>query len=108
MGRKLNALEEGQPPFPIADAGPQGAPIWLQRNLELQRRIAEQLGISPDEFFKAPCAPLVAQMEPTPNEAFDPMLARECLDLLEAFTRITEPQERLRCLQIVRNAAKEP
>ena len=80
--------------------------IASSRSRSLLQQIAQQLGISPDEFIRASCPSQPALREPPPKDAFDSVLTRERLDLLEAFTRIEDPQERLRCLQIVRDAAK--
>lgn len=39
-----------------------------------------------------------------PVEGYDVALSRECLELLDAYCRIADPEQRRRCLQIVRDA----
>ena len=103
MGRKLNPLEEA-PSDTETNSGLDR--IASSRSWSLLQQIAQQLSISPDEFSKTSCHHFVNQIERPTKEAFNPVLALEHLDLLEAFTRIEDPQERLRCLQVVRDAAK--
>ncbi|TXM76596.1 hypothetical protein FV218_06525 [Methylobacterium sp. WL69] len=106
MGRKLTPTEGAASLLSDTETNSEIDSITLSRSRSLLEQIAQQLGISPDEFSKASCPSESAVREHPPKDAFDPVLARERLDLLEAFTCIKDQQERLRCLQIVRDAAK--
>jgi uncharacterized protein (DUF2126 family) len=106
MGRKLTPTEVASSLLSDTETNSGIDSITSSRSQSLLQQIAQQLGISPDEFRKAPCPPLPALREHPPKGAFDPVLARESLELIEAFTRIEDPQERLRCLQLVRDAAE--
>jgi hypothetical protein len=103
VGRKLNSIETASAVFP--DANSAQSPTLSSHSQLLQQRIAQQLGISPDEFFKARVEANTAQTEDASGVAFDIALSRECLELLDAYIRITNPEQRHRCLQLVREAA---
>lgn len=106
MGRKLNPIEAASSLLSDTESNSGLDRVTSTRSRSLLKQIAQQLGISPDEFTKAPCPPQIALSEHPPKMAFDPVLARESRYLLEAFTLIKDPQERLRCLQLVRDAAE--
>lgn len=104
MGRRLNALEELQASFAQFDADrQQGRAQLRQHYLE---RIADTLGITIAELGEAPALPRA--VEPTTDSARPDefILTQQCRDLIEAFSRVQDPQDRLRCLEIVREAAR--
>jgi hypothetical protein len=103
LGRKLNPIEVASSGFPDTNAEP--SLILPNRSQLLQQQIAEQLEISPEEFSKAPRLASGAPDGGASSRAFDVALSRECLELLEAFCRITDPEQRRLCLQAVRDAA---
>lgn len=105
MGRKLSALEAALMSFPDGEADAGQDRIISTRSQILQQQIAQQLGISPDEFYKASARPRGVQSGGTASIDFDPALSRECLELLDAYMRITDPEQRRRYLQAVREAA---
>lgn len=100
MGRKLNALEEIQ-----ASNAEQEARRAKSAQQGLLERIAGTLGVTAAQLS-----------EPSPvsgsgQAALDIMrqdsfaLAQQCRELVKAFLEIPDPQDRLRCLEIVRAAA---
>jgi hypothetical protein len=103
VGRKLNFIEAASTAF--SDASSAQSPTLLSRSQLLQEQIAQQLGISPNEFRKEFTEARIAQMEDTPAAVFNVALSRECLELLEVYCRIADPKLRHRCLQVVREAA---
>lgn len=103
VGRKLNPIEAVSSGF--SDAGAEPSSILPNRGQLLQQRIAKQLGVSADEFSKAPRLASVAQKNGAVVGPSDATLSRECLELIDAYTRITDPEQRRRCLQAVREAA---
>jgi hypothetical protein len=76
-----------------------------QRSLQLQAQIAETLGLPVTAFHPAatPRPGETGAPEAVQDEAF--AMSRDCSALIEAFTSITDPAERQRLLQIVRDAA---
>lgn len=103
MGRKLNPIEAVSPGF--CDASAEPSPLTPSRSRLLQQQIAEQLGISSDNFSKVP-QPTADALEGIIHlGASDLSLSRECLELLDAYIRISDPEQRLRCLQAVQEAA---
>ncbi|KQP11202.1 hypothetical protein ASF28_09155 [Methylobacterium sp. Leaf99] len=103
MGRKLTALEEIQtsPTDPDADRQ-QGRP-WHQQ--ELLERIAYTLGIATAQLSEAPTPPNAVGPATDRARQGECILTQQCTDLVRAFVEIEDPQDRLRCLQIVRDAA---
>jgi hypothetical protein len=104
MGRKLNDLEGAEFFLSEAEAGRQPR-TGLSRSQNLQHRIAETLGISVAELRDPRETPNAVHSTNSSVRSTDTALSRECLELLDAYIRIIDPDERLRCLQIVREAA---
>ena len=104
MGRKLNSFEEAGlfSPEPVTGSQDQ---TGLSRAQHLQHRIAEQLGVSVAELSDLSGTSSAMHTVSGPTHSPDTTLSRECLDLLEAYTRITDPEQRLRCLQAVQETA---
>lgn len=102
VGRKLNPIEAASS---FSDACAEPSSILPSRSQLLQQRIAEQLGVSADEFRKTPQPASVVQKNGTLFGPSDATLSRECLELLDAYIRILDPEQRRRCLQAVREAA---
>lgn len=71
----------------------------------LQAQIAEALGL-PVEALIWPSLPH-SNHQKTAREAqaAEIMMSRDCSDLIQAYARITDPEERQRLLKIVRDAA---
>ncbi|MCK2056412.1 hypothetical protein [Methylobacterium sp. 37f] len=103
MVRKPNRIEGASSGFP--DASEEPSAIRPSRSQLLQQRIAEQLGLSPEAFSTAPVPASGAPNGCPPSGAFEIGLSHECLELLEAYSRIKDPEQRRRCLQAVREAA---
>ncbi|WP_156394263.1 hypothetical protein [Methylobacterium sp. Leaf94] len=104
MGRKLNTFEEASLFSSEAEAGTQDR-TSLSRSQNIQHRIAKQLGISVTELRNPSEAPNAVYSTNNPVRSNDTALTRECLELLDAYIRITDPAQRRRCLQAVREAA---
>ena len=104
MGRKLNSFEEAGLFSPEPVAGRQNQ-AGLSRTQHLQHRIAEQLGVSVAELSDHSGTLNAMHNVSDPTHSTDRALSRECLDLLEAYSRITDPEPRLRCLRAVQEAA---
>jgi hypothetical protein len=102
MGRKLNALEEIQASHTDPDADRQGR-AWVQQQLLM--RIADTLGITTAQLGELPNASSAVQSAIYPARQGEFILTQQCRDLIEAFTQIHDPQDRLRCLQFVREAS---
>jgi hypothetical protein len=100
MGRKLNAFEEAGH-FSSEVGTSRQDRTGLSRNESLQHRIAQQLGISVAELRD----PNVVHGASSPARSTDLALIRECVELLDAYIHILDPEQRLRCLQAVREAA---
>jgi hypothetical protein len=105
MGRKLTPLEEAHSSFPDRHIGPERGSVNPQHNQDLQRQIAEQLGVTVAQLRDPVLMPNAVDNRNHAFQAAETAMSRECLDFIEAFMRITDPNERLRCLQIVREAA---
>jgi hypothetical protein len=105
MGRKLTPSEEAHSFFPDRHIELERGSVNLQHNQDLQRQIAEQLGVTVAQLRDPDLMPNAVDNRTYPSPAAETALSRECLYLLEAFMRITDPNERLRCLQIVQEAA---
>jgi hypothetical protein len=104
MGRKLNAFEEASFSSPETGVSRQD-PTSLSRSQELQHQIASQLGV-PVAQLRAPSdLPNAVSIADDPSRGLDTALSRECVDLIEAYTRIKDPAQRLRYLRMVRRAA---
>lgn len=103
MGRKLNALEEIQNSLADPRVDQQGPQAQVQQ--QYLERIADTLGINIAELGAHPAPPNAIQplIDMTRQNEF--VLTQQCADLVRAFVEIQEPQDRLRCLQIVRDAA---
>lgn len=104
MGRKLNALEEIQATSADFSTNRQEGRAQLQQE-RLLERIAEQLGTTTAELGGRPAFPNAIQSTIDIVRENEFALTRQCADLLKAFVQIQDPQDRLRCLQIVRDAA---
>jgi hypothetical protein len=105
MGRKLTPFEEAHSAFPDKHIGRERGSVSLQHNQDLQRQIAEQLGATVAQLRSPDLLPNAVDNRNDHSRAAETALSRECSELIAAFTRITDPNERLRCLQIVRKAA---
>lgn len=103
MGRKLNSIEAASLAF--SDASSAQSPTLSSRSQLLQQQVAQQLGISPDEFLKGRIGAETEQTEDAVAAAFDIALSRECLELVAAYVRIRDAEQRRRCLQAVREVA---
>lgn len=101
MGRKLNALEEFQAAPGELGADQQGG----RAKHELLKRIADQLGITVEQLDRPPAPSIAVQPALASKRQSEFDLTQQCVDLIEAFIRIQDPQDRLRCLKIVRDAA---
>jgi hypothetical protein len=104
MGRKLNAFEEASFPSLETDLTRQDQ-VSVSRNQHLQHQIAKQLGVPVAQLRAPGDIPNAVHIADGPSPGLDTALSRECVDLIEAYTRITDPAERLRCLRMVRRAA---
>jgi hypothetical protein len=104
MSRKLNDLEGAGLFLSEAEAGRQEQ-TGLSRSQDLQQQIAEQLGISVAELRDRSETPNAVYSANNPVRSTGTALGRECLELLDAYCRITDPKQRRRCLQAVREAA---
>lgn len=103
MGRKLNALEEIQAALANSDAERlEGRAQLRQHFLE---RIANELGITVAQLGELPDPSTAVQPAIDATRQSDLVLTQQCADLVKAFVQIQDPQDRLRCLQIVRDAA---
>lgn len=100
MGRKLNALEEIQASNAMQEAS--RAKCAQQGLLE---RIAGTLGVTAAQLSEP--SPVSgggqAAVEIARQDSF--ALVQQCRELVRAFLEIQDPQDRLRCLEIVRAAA---
>ncbi|WP_156634071.1 hypothetical protein [Methylobacterium sp. Leaf113] len=102
MDRKLNLVDATS--SASSDASSEGKLLPSNRKRLLQEQIAEKLGISPDAFSTVPRSVSGGLGAGMPVEGYDVALSRECLELLDAYCRIADPEQRRRCLQIVRDA----
>lgn len=104
MGRKLNTLEEVQAAFADSEENQQGAQAQSQKqHLE---RIAHTLGITTAVLRGHPAPPNAIRPASDPTRQNEIVLAQQCVDLVKAFAEIQDPQARLHCLKIVRDAAE--
>lgn len=103
MGRKLNAVEELQASIEASDADRLEGRARLQQ--QLLERIADTLGIAVAQLGELPDASSAAQPAIDTARQGELILTQQCRDLVEAFVQIQAPQDRLRCLQIVREAS---
>ena len=103
VGRKLNAVEELQASIGASDADRLEGRARLQQ--QLLERIADTLGIAVAQLGELPDASSAAQPAIDTARQGELILTQQCRDLVEAFVQIQAPQDRLRCLQIVREAS---
>lgn len=104
MGRKLTLEDERSSPAD-PDADRQGAHARLQRRRQLVDEIAEQLGITATQLGERPAPSGAVEPAPDDSRPSELVVSQQCADLVEAFIRIRDPQDRLRCLQFVRDIA---
>jgi hypothetical protein len=104
-GTEAPPSEEAHSSFLDRHIGPEQGSVNPQHNQDLQRQIAEQLGVTVAQLSDPVLMPNAVDNRNHLFPAAETALSRECLSLIEAFTRITDPNERLRCLQIVREVA---
>lgn len=103
VGRNLNALEELSAALGASDADRrEGRPRLQQHLLE---RIANTLGITAAQLGDLPAASSAVQPAIDPARQGELILTQQCRDLVEAFVKIQDPQDRLRCLQVVLEAS---
>lgn len=104
MGHKLDASEGARsfPPEPDVDGHDQ---VISDLRQDLQNRIAQQLGISAAELRDPGETPNAVHSASNPFQSTDTALSRECLELLDAYIRIADPEQRRRCLHAVRDVA---
>ena len=104
MGRKLNSFEEAGlfSSEPVAGRHDQAG---LSRTQHLQHQIAEQLGVTVAELSDPSGTLNAVRNVSNPTRSADTPSTRECLELLEAYTCITDPEQRLRCFQAVQETA---
>lgn len=104
MDRKLDASEGARSFSPESDVN---GPVQVMSDLrqDLQNRIAQQLGISAAELRDPGETPNAVHSASNPFQSTDTALSRECLELLDAYIRITDVEQRRRCLQAVRDVA---
>ena len=104
MGRKMSPPEAEA--FTDGDANllSRKVPISSPHSSKLLSQIAETLGLSEAAFGRYD--PLGSSVSEATRETqmAEIALNRDCLDLIEAYTRIADPEERQRLLQIVRDA----
>jgi hypothetical protein len=93
MGRKLNSFEEAWlfSPEPVAGRQDQAG---LSQTQHLQHRIAEQLEVSVAKLSGHGGTLNTVRNVSNSSHSADTQSIRECLELLEAYTRIT-PSARL-------------
>ncbi|MGU3363066.1 hypothetical protein ACLBWX_22405 [Methylobacterium sp. M6A4_1b] len=104
MGRKLNPLEGD--PFTEGDASIPGKERSVSSSsLNIQTQIAEALGLPVSAFDLSGDRNGNAQEACDEDQAAEIAMSRDCLDLIKAYTRISDPDERQRLLKIVRDAA---
>lgn len=103
MGRKLNALEEIQ--TSLSDPGVDQLGPQAQVQQQYLKRIADTLGITIAELGGHPAPPNAIQPAIDLVRQNELVLAQQCTDLVKAFVEIEDLQDRLHCLQIVREAA---
>ena len=103
VGRKLNAVEELQASIGASDADRLEGRARLQQ--QLLERIADTLGIAVAQLGELPDASSAVQPAIDTARQGELILTQQCKDLVEAFVQIQDPQDRLRCLQIVREAS---
>jgi hypothetical protein len=72
----------------------------------LQSRIAEALGLSVADLLHRSASGIDTQEAAHEGQAAEMALTQDCLDLIEAFTRVEDPEERQRLLKMVRDAAR--
>ncbi|MGU3363067.1 hypothetical protein ACLBWX_22410 [Methylobacterium sp. M6A4_1b] len=106
MGRKLGLLEidaflkEGES-VPASDARHQS-----QHSHRLQVRIAEVLGLPVDQLRSLRDLGINALDAEDLTQSAESAMNHDCIDLIEAYTRISDPDERQRLLKIVRDAGE--
>ena len=103
MGRKLTALEDAQSALTDSDLDRQEYRAQLRQ--DYLERIADQLGVTTAQLSELPDPSSAIQPAIDAVRQSELVLAQQCRDLVEAFLRIQDPQDRLRYLQIVRDAA---
>ncbi|MCJ2080274.1 hypothetical protein [Methylobacterium sp. J-090] len=103
MGRKLNTLEEVQTALVEPEVDQQRAQAQLQQ--QYLKRIALTLGMTAAELGGHPAPTNAIQPAIALVRQDELVLIQECLDLVKAFAKIRDPQARLRCLEIVCEAA---
>ena len=104
MGRKMSPPEAEA--FADSDASLLSgkAPISSPHSSKLLSQIAEALGLPETTFSRSNTQG--SSVSETAHETQTPeiTLNRDCLDLIEAYARISDPEERQRLLKIVRDA----
>lgn len=104
MGRKLTREDERSSPAD-PDADRQGAHDRLQHRRQLLDEIAEQLGITATQLCGQPAPSGAVESARDGSRPSELVVSQQCADLIEAFIRIRDPEDRLRCLQFVRDTA---
>lgn len=113
MGRKLSPAEAAAFARDGTSLPGQKADASSSHGSELQSRIAEVLGFSVADFLDRSDFGNGTQDTSHAGQTAEMALTRDCLDLIEAFGRVEDAEERQRILKMVRDAAhmnklKEP
>jgi hypothetical protein len=105
MGRKLSPAEADAFTKDVTSLSGQKAEVSSYGSA-LQSRIAEALGLSVADLLHRSASGADTQVAVHEGQAAEMALTRDCLDLIEAFARVEDPEERQRLLKMVQDAAQ--
>ena len=105
MGQKLGAMEFDAFMREVGSPSASDAGHSSRHSHKLQVRIAEALGLSVADLHRSQDMTGDQQDAVTIIQSAEVAMTRDCLDLIKAYARISDPEERQRLLKIVRDAA---